>query len=130
MHFFKEAIVKEKRRFRRVDVWASVEMNIDGISYYVDKMFDLSLGGCQFPFPIDLKRGEDCLVIMYLGEGHEGLEIKGKVAWCNGEVVGIAFQEMDYEVLEHIKEELLLNGADAEDVEAEAVLMEKSYGLM
>ncbi|SDP58924.1 PilZ domain-containing protein [Desulforhopalus singaporensis] len=85
---------KERRAFARVKVDLPATLYIfEGEISYSGAILDLSQGGCYFPLDHDVTIGEQCEVIVTVGEGAnaETLHIKGQIVRTDGNGAGIRF---------------------------------------
>lgn len=111
------------REFTRVTTGFTVEIEAEGRTIESARMQDLSMNGvfviCEDRLPLEC----DCRVTLRLGDPGSGIKITaaGKVMRHGTEPPGFAlqFSELDVESYEHLRQLVLLNSQDPDQVEQE-----------
>jgi len=109
----------EKRRFGRIFFDVQAKLLVGGSIYQVDRIANLSVGGCLLeidePFPL----GSACTFTILLPRMAPGVEVLGEVARvANGEV-SLKFTAIEPENLFHLQNIIRYNADNPEAVEQE-----------
>jgi len=111
----------EKRRFTRVPFKSKSEMTVNDVSYTVEEVKNLSVGGCLLPIKADFKPGTECHVkIILTGTTSElSVEVYGEIVRCEPGAVAIKFVQISPDSLSHLRNIVLYNSPDSKVVEKE-----------
>lgn len=109
----------ENRRFSRIGFWGGGKIVVEGKSYLIDKIDNLSVGGCHFELVNDFSKGTSCSVKMYLAEGLVTVSAEAEVIWTDGKAVGLSFVSVEPEDLVHLKKIIRYNAPDTDRIEQE-----------
>ena len=112
-------MTQENRRFSRIHFWGAAELTVAGKLFSIEKVVDLSVGGCHFSLVADVAKGDACQVKLFLGYGQVTVEAGGDIAWIDDGTVAISFTSISPENLQHLKNIIRYNAPDAEKVEEE-----------
>ena len=82
------------------------------------KTLNISLAGIYFKAPQVFQAGEACVINLYLSK-EVNLNIEGKIHRSDNQGTVLTFQSMDEDTFYHLKKILLLNAADADQIEKE-----------
>lgn len=105
----------EKRRFTRIPFQVNAKITINDVSYNVDNLSNLSIGGCLLPINANLEPGTDChLKIVLSGTSSElGINIGGTIRRCGSETIAVKFTNIDPDSLFHLKNIIRYNTPDS-----------------
>jgi len=122
-------MTKEKRRFTRFPFDTKVELSVNEKIYAVDKIVNLSIGGCLLPISVDIEPETSCTVKINLGSSDDGPVVKvGGHIFRSGEgSLAIKFTSIDPDSLYHLQNIARFNAPDPERIEEE---LEKHPGLI
>jgi hypothetical protein len=111
----------EKRRFTRFTLNMNSTLFINNVSYDVDTISNLSIGGCLLPIHADLKPDTPCIVTIKLGmsESDVSIKVEGKIIRSKDGDVAIKFIGIDPDSLFHLQMLARYNSSDIEKVEDE-----------
>ncbi len=109
----------ENRKFSRIGFWGAGEIIVEGKTYAIEQVEDLSVGGCHFALESNFSKGVVCVIHMFLAEGQITVEAEGEIAWTDGKTIGISFTSIAPEDLQHLKNIIRYNAPDSEKVEQE-----------
>jgi len=111
----------EKRRFTRFTLNMNATLCVEGDSYDVDTISNLSIGGCLLPIHADLAPNTPCSVIIKLGitESDVSIKVEGIIIRCENGDVAVKFSAIDPDSLFHLQMLARYNSSDAEKVEEE-----------
>lgn len=112
-------MVDEKRRFSRIVFNVRAKLSTSSNEYYVDRIVNLSVGGCLLEIFDNLPSGIECSVTILLDRMAPGVEIFGRVVRVNAEGVGIQFTRIDPENLFHLQNIIKYNAEDPDKIEQE-----------
>jgi hypothetical protein len=111
----------EKRRFTRFTLNMNATLYINNISYNVDTISNLSIGGCLLPIHADLKPDAPCSLNIQLGmpESEASIKVKGIIIRSKDGEVAVKFSGIDPDSLFHLQMLARYNSSDIEKVEDE-----------
>jgi len=111
----------EKRRFLRFPFNTKADFSVEGISYEVDEIINLSIGGCLLSIPVNPDPGTPCTLRINLGlRGNDPIvSIAGHIVRCDQGIVAVKFTRIDPESLLHLQKIALYNSHNPERVEQE-----------
>ncbi len=109
----------EKRRFTRIVFAVRAECTIAGKTFPVERLMDLSVGGCLVEISADVAIDDDCEIVIPLGAEGLHINVKGRVVRIEEDHVGIKFVSIGPESLQHLQNILKYNSPDAETIEDE-----------
>ena len=114
---------QERRRFTRVSFSVKAEMQLNDVLYEVEKLLNLSVGGCLLSMKEEFDRGTPCIIrILLTGTNNElSIRVEGEVLRCGREGVAVKFTHIDPDSLYHLQSIILYNSSDPEDVEQELI---------
>lgn len=110
---------EEKRRFSRIDFWGGGQLVIEGKTYTIDQIDDLSVGGCHFELDNNFVKGTACTVKMFLAEGQQTVTVEAEVSRTDDRVVALSFTSIKPEDLAHLKNIVRYNAPDPDRIEEE-----------
>ncbi|MCD6560426.1 MAG: PilZ domain-containing protein [Deltaproteobacteria bacterium] len=112
---------EERRRFTRIPFNVTAEITINENSYIVDKINNLSVGGCFLPLVLDCEPKTACHVkISLTGSNNElSVNLDGTVVRSDLEGIAVKFTLIDPDSLIHLQHIILYNSHDTDKVEQE-----------
>ena len=110
-----------KRRFTRVPFNVRTRIDIEDKSHTVDRIFNLSVGGCLLPLEIQPKKGIPCRLEIQLGDDRTDIsvQVEGEVIRSGEGTVAVKFIRIDPDSLFHLQNIILYNAPNPEEVEKE-----------
>ena len=114
-------MTEEKRRFSRIVFQMDAELTMPGRMFKVDRIADLSVGGCQLDIGEKIAEGTECslLIVLNPADRRMNVEIGGEVVRSDGNVVGVKFTSIEPEALIHLQNIVRYNSPDPDRIEAE-----------
>jgi len=111
----------DKRRFTRFTLNMNSTLYIGNVSYNVDTITNLSIGGCLLPIHADLESGAPCSLTIRLGmpESEVSIKIEGIIIRSEHGDVAVKFTGIDPDSLFHLQMLARYNSHDTEKVEEE-----------
>ena len=111
----------EKRRFLRFPFKMKAELATPDRVYDVNRISNLSIGGCLLPIGGELEPGTPCTLRIKLSiEGEEPqVSVEGIVMRNEGEEIAIKFTKIDPDSLVHLQNIARYNSTDPDRVEKE-----------
>jgi len=109
----------EKRRFSRVNYTVRAKLVVDGEVYPVDRLVDLSVGGCRLEIPVNIPAGTTCTLNLLLPRMAPGVEIFAKVVRSARDECSLQFTAIDPENLFHLQNIIRYNAEDPDLIEEE-----------
>ena len=112
---------EERRRFTRVPFKVKAEITLNEDSYIVDKINNLSVGGCFLPIVLDCAPKTACHVkISLTGSNNElSVDVDGTIIRSELEGTAVEFTMIDPDSLIHLQHIILYNSHDTDKVEQE-----------
>ncbi|MBU0946350.1 MAG: PilZ domain-containing protein [Proteobacteria bacterium] len=114
---------KGRRRFQRIPFEVPAELTVNAIVYHTERIGNLSIGGCLFPLStgIVLEEKSACSLIIQLNKEDDRAQITvgGEVVYCKQGMAGIKFTHIDPTSLFHLRNIILYNAAEPDEVERE-----------
>lgn len=114
-------MAKESRKFTRIPFTMHTEIQVDGETYKVDEITNLSVGGCLLPLDHDLAPGTECIITISLeGTTDEiAVTIEGEVVRSTPQGIAVKFVRIDPDSLFHLQNIIRYNSPDADTIESE-----------
>ncbi len=111
----------EKRRFSRIIFNMKAELAVTGKLYTVEKIENLSVGGCQLDIGEEIAPGTGCsfLLILNPADRRANVEVSGEVVRYESGIVGIKFTSIGPEALAHLQNVIRYNAPDPDRIEEE-----------
>ncbi|MGL1933271.1 MAG: PilZ domain-containing protein [Desulfotalea sp.] len=119
-------MVEESRRFSRIDFWGVGELTVANRMYRIEHIDDLSVGGCSFVLGAEVVLKATGTIKMILAEGQLIIHAECEIARVDGKKIGLSFTGITPEDLTHLKNLILYNTSDLNQVEKE---MEERSGI-
>lgn len=117
-----------RRTFSRVPFHVHVNMLAREVWYSVERLDDLSVGGCHLSVFPEAPIGESCEVRIYLNGASSQLYvcIHGKIVRHDDDGVGVEFTQIDPDSLFHLKNIIRFNAPNPDQIDDE---LERRPGL-
>lgn len=109
----------EKRRFSRVIFNVRAQLTVDQAVYTVERIGNLSIGGCQLQLNDRLLPGTACKFTVFLPRMGPGIEVFGEVVRSAEGEAGIKFTRIDPDNLSHLQNIIRYNAEDPDLIEEE-----------
>ncbi len=111
----------EKRRSTRIPLKINAELTVNDVSYSIEEISNLSVGGCQLAITKDLEPETACRVKISLsGTSDEmSIMIEGEISRCDPGAVAVKFTRIDIDSLFHLHNIIRYNSPDPDTVEKE-----------
>ena len=108
----------ENRRFTRIPFHVNAEITAHNVSYAVDKISNLSIGGCLLPMTAGLAPGTVCRLKIGLSGTSSELDVtvNGTIKRCDAETAAVECTDIDPDSLFHLKNILRYNFLGDEDI--------------
>ena len=111
----------EKRRFTRIPLKLNAELTVNNVTYSIEEISNLSVGGCQLTITENLVPGTACRVKILLSGTIEetSIMIEGEIKRCKPGTVAVKFTRIDIDSLFHLHNIIRYNSPDPDKVEKE-----------
>ncbi len=109
----------EKRRFSRIIFNVRARLAVGENVYTVERIMNLSVGGCQLEIEDELQPGKPCKFTILLPRMGPGVEVFGEVIRTRNGEVSLKFIRIDPENLFHLQNIIRYNAEDPELIEEE-----------
>jgi hypothetical protein len=109
-----------KREFTRVSVELRAQMTVGDRAVAGSGAKNISMKGLLFETSEQLPVGTECDVVLFLGDGDIQIETQGNVVGLYADGIAVQFSKiMGIDSFEHLKNLVLYNAPDLEQVEHE-----------
>lgn len=95
------------------------QLTVGEVECQIDKIINLSVGGCLLFIDKKLPLGVDCTFTLALDGVVEGVELYGEIVRSDGQEVSIKFTKVDPGSLFHLQNIIRYNSEDPDTVEKE-----------
>ncbi|MBU1566449.1 MAG: PilZ domain-containing protein [Proteobacteria bacterium] len=112
-------MMAEKRRFSRIIFNIRARLVVGETVYTVERLVNLSVGGCQLEIDDELPPGEPCTFSILLPRMGPGVEVMGEVVRTGNGVASLKFTGIEPENLFHLQNIIRYNAEDPELIEEE-----------
>jgi len=109
----------DKRRFSRIFFDVRAKLTVDGLIYPVDRIANLSIGGCLLEIAEPLALGSGCTFTILLSRMAPGIEVIGEVVRVGNGEVSLKFTAIEPENLFHLQNIIRYNAENPEEIEQE-----------
>jgi hypothetical protein len=109
----------EKRRFSRIFFNVAARLAVDDKVYTVERIVNLSVGGCLLEIADDLPLGGVCTFTILLPRMAPGVEVFGEIVRTGGGEASIKFVRISPENLIHLQNIIRYNAEDPDMIEEE-----------
>ena len=118
----KELIMtKERRRFIRFPFKINAELTTRGVSYIINEIENLGIGGCLLSIKENFEDGEKCSLKIILGDAGDEpvINVDGLIIRKERGEIAMKFTSIDPESLHHLHEIARYNSNDPDRVDQE-----------
>ena len=112
-------MTSDKRRFSRVFFNVKALLILDDVVYAVDRIANLSVGGCLLEIEGGIALGNVCKFCIPLPGIDPGVEVVGEVIRVEDGRVGLKFTVIDPDSLFHLQNIIRYNAEDSDAIEEE-----------
>lgn len=112
-------MTEEKRRFSRIVFDVAARLTVGDKTYDLDRMTNLSVGGCLLSINDGFELGQECVVKILLVRMEPGVEVHGKIVRVSESEVSIQFTAVSPENLKHLQNIIRYNAEDPELIDEE-----------
>ncbi len=109
----------EKRRFSRIIFNVKARLTVGDVDYMVERIVNLSVGGCQLEIDASLRPGEPAKFTIFLPRMGPGVEVFGEVVRTGNAEVSLKFTRVDPENLFHLQNIIRYNAEDPDLIDEE-----------
>jgi PilZ domain len=109
----------EKRRFSRICFDGEARIEVDGVLYPVDRIVNLSIGGCSLQLDAEFAPGGSCRFLIVLAQDVPAIEILGEIVRVGNGEVSVNFTAIEPENLFHLQNIVRYNAEDPDRIEDE-----------
>ncbi len=108
-----------KRRFSRIFFNVRAKLDVDGTVYTVDRIANLSVGGCLLEIDGKFPLGSDCKFTILLPRKEPGVDVFGEIIRAGSGEISLKFTKIDPENLFHLQNIIRYNAEDPDAIEEE-----------
>lgn len=112
-------MVVEKRRFSRIVFDVEARLTVDEIHYNLERITNLSVGGCLLDINNGFTVGQECSVTILLSGLEPGVLIYGEIVRVTEKQTSILFTSVTPENFLHLQNIILYNAEDPERIDEE-----------
>jgi len=112
----------EKRRFSRIIFNVRARLVVGEATYELERIVNLSVGGCQLEINEQLQTRELCKFTIFLQRMGPGVEVFGEIVRAGNGEVSIKFTKVDPENLTHLQNIIRYNAEDPDQIDEEIKL--------
>jgi hypothetical protein len=109
----------EKRRFSRVIFNVRARLAVGETVYTVERIVNLSVGGCQLEIDDQLQPGELCKFTIILPRMGPGVDVFGEIVRAGNGETSLKFTRIDPENLMHLQNIIRYNAENPDLIEEE-----------
>jgi len=109
----------EKRKFSRIVFDVEAKLTIGEVDYALERITNLSVGGCLLAVNDGFAKGQECTVTILLSRMEPGVLVYGKIVRVAEGEVSIQFTSVTPENLQHLQNIIRYNADDPELIDEE-----------
>lgn len=109
----------EKRRFSRIFFNVKAKLTVGEAVYSIDRIANLSIGGCLLEIGDELPLGGNCKFTVLLPGKVPGVDVHGEIVRTGNGEVSLKFTTIEHENLYHLQNIIRYNAEDPDVVEDE-----------
>ncbi len=109
----------EKRRFSRIFFNVRAILTVAGCDYPVDRIANLSVGGCLLEIAENISVGSACTFTILLSGMAEGVVMLGETVRVGNGEISLKFTAIEQENLFHLQNIIRYNAEDPDVIEEE-----------
>lgn len=115
------SMFEESRRFTRIKYGVSAIVTVDSVSFSVDSISNLGIGGVLIPCEQKFDHHTKCIFQIPMTGSSSDLcvEVKGEFVWSNGTEAAIKFTGIDPDSLMLLQNIIKYNAEDPDTIECE-----------
>lgn len=110
---------ENKRRFSRIFFNVKARLEVEGATYVVEQIANLSVGGCLVQIGENVPAGSHCTFTILLDRMAPGVDIIGEVLRSTENEVVVKFTTIEPESLYHLQNIIRYNAENPDDIEEE-----------
>lgn len=112
-------MAEEKRRFSRIGFNVRARLTVGDKEFAVERIANLSVGGCLLELDESLPEGADCIFTIFLPRMGPGVEVHGQVIRADNGLASLKFTRIDPENLFDLQNIIRYNAEDPDQIEEE-----------
>ncbi len=112
-------MTNEKRRFSRIAFDVEAKLTVGGAVYKIERIANLSVGGCLLELEDDFPLGSDCTFTILLSQQAPNVDVQGEIVRAGSGGVGLKFTTISSENLFHLQNIIRYNAKDPDAIEEE-----------
>lgn len=109
----------EKRRFSRIFFDVRAKLTVDGRDYTIERIVNLSVGGCLLEMSENVPIGSACTCTLFLSGLGSGVTVHGEIVRISDGQVSLKFTSIEPENLFHLHNIIRYNAVDPDMIEEE-----------
>lgn len=111
----------QNRKFSRIPFKVKAVLTVNKATYIVDKITNLSIGGCLLPIKSDIAAGTICHLKILLNEPDNLLHVNidGEIKRCTIDTIAVKFTRIDPDSFFHLQNIVRFNSIDSDDIDKE-----------
>ncbi|TKB27074.1 PilZ domain-containing protein [Desulfopila sp. IMCC35006] len=109
----------EKRRFSRIFFNVRAKLTVAGCEYPVDRIANLSVGGCLLEIAEKIPVNSACTFTIFLSGLAEGVVVHGETVRVGSDEISLKFTAIEQENLLHLQNIIRYNAEDPDAIEEE-----------
>jgi hypothetical protein len=109
----------EKRKFSRIVFDVEVRLTVGEVDYTLERITNLSVGGCLLSVNDGFAEGQECIVTILLSRMEPGVLVYGKIVRVAEGEVSVQFTSVTPENLQHLQNIIRYNADDPERIDEE-----------
>ncbi len=111
--------MNEKRRFSRIYFNVMAKLTVEETVYTVDRIVNLSVGGCLLEIAEDLPLGSNCKFTILLERMAPGVDVLGEIVRSGNGEVSLKFTTIELDSLFHLQNIIRYNAENPDVIEEE-----------
>ena len=112
-------MTEEKRKFSRIVFDVAARLTVSDVTYNLDRMTNLSVGGCLLSINDGFAVEQGCTFTILLDRMEPGVMVYGKIVRVTDGEVSIQFTSVTPENLAHLQNIIRYNAEDPELIDEE-----------
>lgn len=114
-------MAEDKRRFSRIFFNVQAKLTAGEAVYSIDRIANLSIGGCLLEIEDELPLGSNCKFTILLPGKVPGVDVLGEIARTGNGEVSLRFTAIEHENLFHLQNIIRYNAEDPDVIEGEII---------
>ncbi len=112
-------MAEEKRRFSRIFFNVRAKLTVAGCDYHIDRIANLSVGGCLLEIAEKVSVGSACTFTIFLSGLDAGVTVLGEIVRAGNGEISLKFTSIEPDNLFHLQNIIRYNAANADVIEKE-----------